>query len=36
MKNPFRMLLDVFSEELNFEDALALEDDSDGCLVCHL
>ncbi len=35
-KRTSKRLLDVISEELNFEDALALEDDSDGCLVCHL
>ncbi|MCB1144874.1 MAG: phosphoadenosine phosphosulfate reductase family protein [Leptospiraceae bacterium] len=29
-------LLDVFSDELDFEDALSMEDDSEGCLVCHI
>lgn len=29
-------LLDVFSEELNLEAALDMEDDSEGCMVCHL
>ncbi|HNN02694.1 MAG TPA: phosphoadenosine phosphosulfate reductase family protein [Leptospiraceae bacterium] len=31
-----RKLIDIFSDELNFEDALNLEDDSEGCLVCHI
>ncbi|MCB1327796.1 MAG: phosphoadenosine phosphosulfate reductase family protein [Leptospiraceae bacterium] len=29
-------LLDVFSDELNLEKALEMEDNSEGCLVCHL
>ncbi|MCC5815333.1 MAG: phosphoadenosine phosphosulfate reductase family protein [Leptospira sp.] len=29
-------LLDVFREELVFEEALDEEDDSEGCLVCHI
>jgi 3'-phosphoadenosine 5'-phosphosulfate sulfotransferase (PAPS reductase)/FAD synthetase len=31
-----KRLLDVFRDDLNFEDALDMEDDSEGCLVCHL
>ncbi len=29
-------LLDVFSDELIFEEALSEDDDSEGCLICHI
>ena len=31
-----KRLIDVFSSELSFEDALNMEDDAEGCLVCHV
>jgi 3'-phosphoadenosine 5'-phosphosulfate sulfotransferase (PAPS reductase)/FAD synthetase len=31
-----KKLLDVFRDELDFEDALNMDDDSEGCLVCHI
>lgn len=31
-----KRLLDVFGKELNFADALDMDDNSEGCLVCHI
>lgn len=35
-KRNSKKLIDVFRDELDFEDALDEENDSEGCLVCHL
>ncbi|MCB1178092.1 MAG: phosphoadenosine phosphosulfate reductase family protein [Leptospiraceae bacterium] len=31
-----KKLIDIFRDELEFEDALNMDDDSEGCLVCHI
>lgn len=35
-KQKSKLLLDVFSDDLCLEEALDLEDDNEGCIVCHL
>ncbi len=31
-----KLLIDVFRDDLSFEEALDMEDDSEGCIVCHI